>query len=79
MSGVTSYLYQDGTPSTAVRIEDSTANISANAAARHEENPNSRLQFDNTLSMVKTGWGGDHLSRAASNSRDCISTTATTS
>ena len=61
MSGVTSYLYQDGTPSTAVRIEDSTANISANAAARHEENPNSRLQFDNTVSMVKTGWGGDHL------------------
>src|SRR5436190_5971658 len=61
MSGVTSYLYQDGTPSTAVRIEDTTANISANAAARHEQNPNSRLQFDNTVSMVKTGWGGDHL------------------
>jgi hypothetical protein len=61
MSGQTSYLYQDGTPATAVRIEDATANISANAAARHEENPNSRLQFDNTVSMVKTGWGGDHL------------------
>ena len=61
MDGETNYLYQPGTPSTAVRIEDSTANISANAAARHEENPNSRLQFDNTVSMVKTGWGGDHL------------------
>ena len=61
MSGQTSYLYQPGTPTTAVRIEDATANTSANAAARHEENPNSRLQFDNTVSMVKTGWGGDHL------------------
>jgi hypothetical protein len=61
MNGRTNYLYQDGTPQNAVRIEDATANISANAAARHEENPNSRLQFDNTVSMVKTGWGGDHL------------------
>jgi hypothetical protein len=61
MSGQTNYLYQDGTPPTAVRIEDATANISANAAARHEENPNSRLQFDNTVSMAKAGWGGDHL------------------
>ena len=61
MSGRTNYLYQPGTPANAVRIEDATANISANAAARHEENPNSRLQFDNTVSMVKSGWGGDHL------------------
>jgi hypothetical protein len=42
-------------------MEDATLNIADFAAARHEENPNSRTQFDNTVSMSQSGWGGDHL------------------
>jgi hypothetical protein len=61
MNGRTSYLYQPDTPSTAVRMEDATLNIADFAAARHEENPNSRTRFDNTVSMSQSGWGGDHL------------------
>jgi hypothetical protein len=61
MDGRTSYLYQPNTPPDAVRIEDSVLNTSANAAQRHEENPNRRWQFDNTASLTKSGWGGDHL------------------
>ncbi|HEV2986507.1 MAG TPA: TonB-dependent receptor, partial [Vicinamibacterales bacterium] len=61
MSGQTSYLYQPNTPATAVRAQDSTLNTAANAAQRHEENPNSRTQFDNTVSYTTTGLGGDHL------------------
>jgi carboxypeptidase family protein/TonB-dependent receptor-like protein len=61
MSGQTSYLYQPGTPATAVRVQDASANTADFAAQRHEENPNSRIQFDNTVSMTKSGWGGDHL------------------
>jgi hypothetical protein len=61
MNGQTNYLYQPGTPTNAVRAEDSTLNTANFAAQRHEEQPNSRTQFDNTLSYTKTGWGGDHL------------------
>jgi hypothetical protein len=61
MSGQTSYLYQPGTPATAVRVQDASLDTADFAAQRHEENPNSRLQFDNTASFTKTGWGGNHL------------------
>jgi hypothetical protein len=61
MSGVTSYLYQPDTPATAVRKEDATLGFADFAAQRHEENPNSRTQFDNIVSISKSGWGGDHL------------------
>jgi hypothetical protein len=61
MSGVTSYLYQPNTPSTAVRAQDSILDTASFAAQRHEENPNSRTQFDNTVSYTMTGLGGDHL------------------
>jgi hypothetical protein len=61
MSGQTNYLYQPGTPATAVRAQDSVLNTASFAAQRHEENPNSRTQFDNILSYSKPGWGGDHL------------------
>jgi Carboxypeptidase regulatory-like domain/TonB dependent receptor len=61
MKGQTNYLYQPDTPATAVRAQDSTLNTANFAAQRHEEQPNSRTQFDNTLSYTKTGWGGDHL------------------
>jgi Carboxypeptidase regulatory-like domain/TonB dependent receptor-like, beta-barrel len=61
MDGITKYLYQPDTPANAVRKEDATAGFADNAAQRHEENPNQRLQFDNTVSLSKTGWGGSHL------------------
>src|SRR5205823_5951467 len=31
------------------------------AAQRAEQQPNSRIQFDNTMSYAKTGLGGDHM------------------
>jgi hypothetical protein len=60
MKGETDYSYQPNTPPTAVRAEydGSSADF---AAQRQEEQPNSRLQFDNTVSYNKTGWAGDHL------------------
>ena len=61
MKGQTNYFYQPDTPATAVRMEDATLNKSDFAAQRHEEQPNSRLQFDNTVSYTASGWGGDHL------------------
>jgi hypothetical protein len=63
MSGQTNYLYQPDTLPTAVRIEDATLNTSANAAQRHEAQPNSRYQFDNTFSQSVSGMG-DHLLKA---------------
>ena len=61
MSGETNYLYQPGTPATAIRVVDNTLSTAANAAARQELNPNSRIQFDNVLSYSASGMGGDHL------------------
>lgn len=61
MNGQTNYSYQPDTPATAVRMEDATLNIADFAAQRHEEQPNSRYQFDNTVSYSASGMGGDHL------------------
>ena len=64
MKGQTNYSYQPDTPANAVRVEDATLNISAFAAQRFEQQPNSRYQFDNTFSQNLTGMGGDHLVKA---------------
>ncbi|MBI3403646.1 MAG: TonB-dependent receptor [Acidobacteria bacterium] len=64
MDGQTNYMYQPDTPATAIRVEDSTLGVFNNAATRHEEQPNSRLQFDNTVTYNATGLGGDHLLKA---------------
>jgi outer membrane receptor protein involved in Fe transport len=61
MAGETDYDYQPDTPSTAVRVVDLPADKAFNAAQRAEQQPNSRLQFDNVLSYNKSSWGGDHL------------------
>ena len=61
MSGETDYSYQPGTPLTAVRVVDTTRDTAANAAQREEQQPNSRLQFDNVLAYNMSGLGGDHL------------------
>ena len=75
MSGQTSYQYQPGTPADAVRAQDSTLNTASFAAQNHEENPNSRTQFDNILSYSKPAWVATTSSRAASSSPGCITTT----
>jgi outer membrane receptor protein involved in Fe transport len=61
MDGQTNYFYQPDTPPNAVRMEDATLNISDFAAQRHEEQPNSRVQFDNSVSYSASGLGGEHL------------------
>src|SRR3954451_5252555 len=61
MSGITSYNYQPGTVATAVRVVDTPADSANFAAQRHEDQPNSRLQFDNSVSISKSGMGGDHV------------------
>jgi hypothetical protein len=63
MSGETDYEYQPGTEH-AVRAIDTALNTASNAAFMREELPNSRLQFDNSVSYLATGWGGDHLLKA---------------
>src|SRR5581483_9039888 len=64
MKGETDYDYQPGTPSTAIRVVDSTLDTAKNAAQRSEQQPNSRLQFDNILSYTVPGLAGDHLFKA---------------
>ena len=61
MKGETDYDYQPNTPTTAVRMEDSTLNKSDFAAQRAEQQPNSRAQFDNSVSYALSGLGGNHL------------------
>ncbi|HEY1909365.1 MAG TPA: TonB-dependent receptor [Vicinamibacterales bacterium] len=61
MNGETDYAYQPNTPPNAIRVVDSALDTATNAAARAEQQPNSRLQFDNSLSYSKADWGGDHL------------------
>ena len=61
MDGQTNYTYQSNTAPNAIRFVDFTLGTQDLAAPRHEEQPNSRHQFDNTVAYTKTGWGGDHL------------------
>jgi hypothetical protein len=60
MDGQTNYGYQPGTPADAIRRVDDTLSTADVAAARHEEQPNSRHQFDNVFSYALNGPGGDH-------------------
>jgi hypothetical protein len=61
MDGQTNYSYQPGTPADAIRFVDFTIGSQDFAAPRHEEQPNSRHQFDNVLSYNTSGFGGDHF------------------
>jgi hypothetical protein len=61
MDGQTNYTYQPGTPADAIRWVDFTDGAQNFAAPSHEEQPNSRHQFDNTIAYNVTGFGGDHL------------------
>jgi hypothetical protein len=60
MDGLTAYNYQPGTDPAAVREQDGTLSSADKAASRHEEQPNQRLQFDNTVSYSVSGMG-EHL------------------
>ncbi|HWW83616.1 MAG TPA: TonB-dependent receptor, partial [Vicinamibacterales bacterium] len=64
MNGETDYNYQPGTPSTAVRTQDSVLDTANFAAQDQEYQPNSRIQWDNSVSYTATGLGGDHLIKA---------------
>ena len=64
MFGVTNYFYQDGTADTDIRIEDTVRSIGSVAAPRHEEAPNSRLQFDNSIAYTTRALGGYHALKA---------------
>jgi len=61
MDGQTNYLYQPGTPADAIRRVDNARSEADFAATREEHQPNSRHQFDNIVSIGKSGWGGEHL------------------
>ena len=63
MSGQTSYLYQDGTNG-AIRVVDNTLSTANYAAQYHEENPNSKLTWNNVVSYTTTKGLGDHLFKA---------------
>ena len=64
MDGQTNYGYQPGTPADAIRRVDETLSTADIAAARNEEQPNSRHQFDNVFSYALNGRGGDHQLKA---------------
>jgi len=61
MDGQTNYLYQEGTPATAIRRVDNTLSTADNAASREEHQPNSRYQFDNVFTYAANGLGGSHM------------------
>jgi outer membrane receptor protein involved in Fe transport len=61
MDGQTNYTYQPGTPGDAIHRADFTLGTQDVASRRHEEQPNSRHQFDNIIAYNATGWGGDHF------------------
>jgi len=61
MDGQTNYTYQPDTPADAIHRRDITLLEQSVASRRHEEQPNSRHQFDNILSYNATGLGGEHL------------------
>jgi hypothetical protein len=61
MDGQTNYTYQPGTPADAIRFVDFTIGSQNFASPRHEEQPNSRHQFDNILAYHRSGFGGDHF------------------
>jgi hypothetical protein len=61
MDGETKYTYQPDTPADAIRRVDNARSEAFNASTRQEFQPNSRHQFDNIVSIGKSGWGGEHL------------------
>lgn len=61
MDGQTNYTYQPGTAADAIHRADFTLGTQDIASRRHEEQPNSRTQFDNIFAYNVTGFGGEHF------------------
>ena len=61
MDGETEYQLQKEVQPGDLRREDSVRNSASVAGPRHETNPNSRIQFDNTLTYRVSGAGGEHV------------------
>jgi catechol 2,3-dioxygenase-like lactoylglutathione lyase family enzyme len=61
MDGQTNYTYQPDVDPNAIRRVDFTIGAQDFAAPAHQEQPNSRHQFDNTLAYNVSGFGGDHF------------------
>ncbi len=61
MDGVTEYQYQKEVQPGDLRREDSVRNSASVAANRYQNNPNSRIQFDNTVTYRVSGSGGEHV------------------
>jgi hypothetical protein len=61
MDGQTNYTYQPDTAPDAIRWVDFTIGAQDFAAPAHQEQPNSRHQFDNTIAYNVSGFGGDHF------------------
>jgi hypothetical protein len=64
MDGQTNYTYQPDTAADAIRFVDFTIGAQDFAAPAHQEQPNSRHQFDNTIAYNVSGLGGDHFLKA---------------
>ena len=60
MSGTFPLQYQREVKPTDIRIEDSVLSTATGAAQRNYENPNSRFQFDNSLSLTRSTGRGVH-------------------
>ncbi len=61
MDGLTRYNYQPSQSDTDIRRVDNGRSEAFIAATRHEEQPNMRVQFDNIVSLQKSGLGGEHF------------------
>lgn len=60
MSGTFPLQYQRDVKPTDIRVEDSVRSTATGAAQRNYDNPNSRFQFDNSISFTRATTGGVH-------------------
>ena len=75
MNGETDYSYQPDTPADGdSRRRHHARTRRTTRRSAHEQQPNSRLQFDNIVSYSKPGWAATTCSRAASSSRGSTTT-----
>jgi hypothetical protein len=61
MDGQTNYSYQPGSDPNLIHRRDITLLTQSVTSRRHEEQPNSRHQFDNILAYNVSGLGGEHF------------------
>jgi hypothetical protein len=64
MHGTFPLHYQKEVGPNDIRVEDTVRQTGSVAAPSNYDNPNSRIQFDNTVSFTATGLGGTHALKA---------------